>query len=109
MALAADFFLGSLEAHFSVESRSSRQRGSARLARLGLLVTAVVVASVTDRDLLGSRRPAANQGTGRPIVVASKDFTESALLAEIVGQLLEARKVPVERQFELAATCLTKA
>jgi glycine betaine/choline ABC-type transport system substrate-binding protein len=34
--------------------------------------------------------------------VGSKDFTESVLLAEIVSQMLEARGVEVERQFELA-------
>jgi glycine betaine/choline ABC-type transport system substrate-binding protein len=35
------------------------------------------------------------------VVVGSKDFTESALLAEIVAQMLEARGVSVERRFEL--------
>jgi glycine betaine/choline ABC-type transport system substrate-binding protein len=34
-------------------------------------------------------------------VVGSKDFTESALLAEIVAQMLEAGGVVVERKFEL--------
>ena len=33
--------------------------------------------------------------------MASKDFTESGLLAEIVAQMLEARGVVVERKFEL--------
>jgi glycine betaine/choline ABC-type transport system substrate-binding protein len=33
--------------------------------------------------------------------VASKDFTESILLAEIVAQMLEARGLSVERKFEL--------
>jgi glycine betaine/choline ABC-type transport system substrate-binding protein len=35
------------------------------------------------------------------VVVASKDFTESILLAEIIAQLLETRGVMVERQYEL--------
>jgi glycine betaine/choline ABC-type transport system substrate-binding protein len=35
------------------------------------------------------------------VVVGSKDFTESALLAEILAQMLEARGVTVERRFEL--------
>jgi len=35
------------------------------------------------------------------LVVGSKDFTESAILAEIVAQLLEARGVTVERNYEL--------
>jgi glycine betaine/choline ABC-type transport system substrate-binding protein len=48
-----------------------------------------------------------NTGTGgnsaaqERIAVGSKDFTESALLAEIVAQMLEARGVSVERRLEL--------
>ncbi|HKC65679.1 MAG TPA: glycine betaine ABC transporter substrate-binding protein, partial [Pyrinomonadaceae bacterium] len=36
------------------------------------------------------------------VVVGSKDFTESVLLAEIFSQMLEARGVEVVRQYELA-------
>jgi osmoprotectant transport system permease protein len=35
------------------------------------------------------------------VTIGSKDFTESALLAEIVAQMLESRGVSVERRFEL--------
>jgi glycine betaine/choline ABC-type transport system substrate-binding protein len=35
------------------------------------------------------------------VAIGSKDFTESAILAEIVAQMLEARGVAVERRFEL--------
>ena len=42
-----------------------------------------------------------NTSEGDRVVIGSKDFTESALLAEIVAQMLEARGVPVERRFEL--------
>jgi glycine betaine/choline ABC-type transport system substrate-binding protein len=35
------------------------------------------------------------------VAIGSKDFTESALLAEIAAQMLEARGVSVERRFEL--------
>jgi glycine betaine/choline ABC-type transport system substrate-binding protein len=35
------------------------------------------------------------------VVVGSKDFTESVILAEIIAQMLEKRGVPVERTFEL--------
>src|SRR5439155_22409677 len=54
--------------------------------------------------LLSLRSSQANSkaGTnGARVVVGSKDFTESALLAEIVAQMVEARGVAVERQFEL--------
>jgi glycine betaine/choline ABC-type transport system substrate-binding protein len=37
----------------------------------------------------------------KKIVVASKDFTESVILAEILAQLLEKRGIGVERKFEL--------
>lgn len=46
--------------------------------------------------MLGSRSIRA-QADGAPIVVASKPFGESYLLAEMFAQLLEARGVPVER------------
>jgi glycine betaine/choline ABC-type transport system substrate-binding protein len=39
--------------------------------------------------------------SGSRVVVGSKDFTESILLAEIMAQSLEARGVTVERQYEL--------
>jgi len=41
---------------------------------------------------------------GRPVVVASKPFGESYLLAEMFAQLLEARGIPVERRPGLGAT-----
>ncbi len=37
----------------------------------------------------------------RPVVVGSKDFTESVILAEILAQRLEEQGVVVERRFEL--------
>ncbi len=40
----------------------------------------------------------------RPIIVASKPFGESYLLAEMFAQLLEARGFPVERKLGLGAT-----
>lgn len=44
------------------------------------------------------------QGDARPIVVASKPFGESYLLAEMFAQLLEARGHQVERRLGLGAT-----
>jgi glycine betaine/choline ABC-type transport system substrate-binding protein len=37
----------------------------------------------------------------KQVSIGSKDFTESSLLAEIVAQMLEARGISVERQFDL--------
>jgi glycine betaine/choline ABC-type transport system substrate-binding protein len=42
-----------------------------------------------------------NTNSADKVTIGSKDFTESALLAEIVAQMLEARGVSVERRFEL--------
>lgn len=45
-----------------------------------------------------------SQATDGPVVVASKPFGESYLLAEIFARLLEARQIPVERRPGLGAT-----
>jgi osmoprotectant transport system permease protein len=101
MALAADTLLGFLEKEFSVatQERGSRTRLVAR--RISLALTAMIVVAVLFASFFGTLRPPARKGMERAIVVASKDFTESALLSEIVAQMLEARGTRVERQFEL--------
>jgi glycine betaine/choline ABC-type transport system substrate-binding protein len=48
-----------------------------------------------------SLRGRSTSETSARVVVASKDFTESILLAEIVAQSLERRGVTVSRQYEL--------
>jgi osmoprotectant transport system permease protein len=92
LALAADFLLGLIERRFSYE----RARKPAIAPKLVLAVFALMVA-VFVGFVIYTRPPAA----ANRIVVGSKDFTESALLAEIVAQMLEARGVTVERRFEL--------
>ena len=102
LALTADFGLGLVERSFSV---TRRRKANARSVRKKITVgaaTAIVVAIITgvyfgSRD---SRSPTSQPQSAR-VVVGSKDFTESALLAEIVAQILEARSVNVERKFEL--------
>ena len=55
--------------------------------------------------LLGvTSAPAAQIQTTRPVVVASKPFGESFLLAEMFAQLLEARGFRVDRRLGLGAT-----
>lgn len=52
-------------------------------------------------------RPAAQAtivDAGRPVVVGSKPFGESYLLAEMFAQIMEARGVPVSRRFGLGGT-----
>ena len=95
LALAADFFLGLLEGQFSFETTKRRSV----LPKLAL-AAAVLLAVVGGVALWRSGDGPKTAGQAR-VSVGSKDFTESALLAEIVAQMLEARGVSVERRFEL--------
>jgi len=83
--------------------RASASRGAPALA----LALAVLLAS----DTLTAQAAAAQAATpeaaaqvDRPIVVASKPFAESFVLAEIFAQLLEARGFRVDRRPGLGAT-----
>ncbi len=96
LALAADFGLGLVQSQFSFEAKRSVAGSTTR--RL-LLVAAVLVLVVGGLALW--RGGASTWGGQTRVSVGSKDFTESALLAEIVAQMLEARGVSVERRFEL--------
>ena len=103
MALAADFGLGLLEKRFDPDARRTRAEKENPLKR-------VLAWSVLGLILLGGAyavwrgtRSGGSASEVRPrVVVGSKDFTESVLLAEIFAQLLEARGVEVVRNFELA-------
>lgn len=94
LALAADLFLGLLERQFSFEAK----RRSTRFA-VPIVVLVVVLAAVF--AFWSGRRNDANSAAQAHVAVGSKDFTESALLAEVMAQMLEARGVSVERRFEL--------
>ncbi|HKY27147.1 MAG TPA: glycine betaine ABC transporter substrate-binding protein [Pyrinomonadaceae bacterium] len=96
MALAADFSLGVLEQRLAVESRKRLSIWT----KLGLGLIALSLLLGAYGTWRASRAPG-RQAAGQRVVIASKDFTESVLLAEIVAQLLESRGVSVERQFEL--------
>ena len=102
LALTADFGLGRLEGRFSVARRrktatASRWRGFAVTATTAIAVALTIGIYLGSRD---SHSDSPQSQSGR-VVVGSKDFTESALLGEIVAQMLEARGVTVERKFEL--------
>ena len=93
LALAADFSLGLVEQRFKLTAQRKRPR--ARTALVVVAAVLVVFAGLVVWQVGGNRDQADK------IVIGSKDFTESALLAEIVAQMLEARGVAVERRFEL--------
>ena len=93
LALAADFLLGLVEKQFSFETK--RKASSARRFVFAAIALLLVVGAI------GLWRSARTTTSQTRVTVGSKDFTESALLAEIVAQMLEARGVAVERRFEL--------
>lgn len=94
LALAADFLLGLIERRFSVETR--RKTSTTRRFAFAAIAVLLVVGAI---GLWRWARTPAN--ANQRVAVGSKDFTESALLAEIVAQMLETRGVSVERRFEL--------
>ncbi len=94
LALGADFLLGLIERQFSFETRH-------RSSRLTKLVP-IAAAALLVLGLIGVWQYARQPAKQDRVVVGSKDFTESALLAEILAQMLEGRGVSVERRFELA-------
>jgi len=97
LSLAADFLLGLVERRFSIEAKHRlTATGKARIALAAFALLLVIVGVVFWRN----NKEMASSAQAR-VVVGSKDFTESALLAEIVAQMLEARGVSVERRFEL--------
>jgi osmoprotectant transport system permease protein len=97
LALAADFFFGLVERRFSFDAKR-RTRGSVKhvLALSAIALFLLFLGLSLWRD----GKESASTAQAR-VVVGSKDFTESALLAEIVAQMLEARGVSVERRLEL--------
>ena len=91
LALAADFLLGLVERQFSFTAK--RKSFSPRLA-FAVFALLVVLG-------VGFWQFMTVPAVSHRVVVGSKDFTESALLAEIIAQMLKARGVSVERRFEL--------
>jgi osmoprotectant transport system permease protein len=90
LALLADFSLGFAQRRLEV-TRKPRPV----LRKLVPVAATVVVLAFGVLLLRGA------SGSTDKVTIGSKDFTESALLAEIVAQMLEARGVSVERRFEL--------
>ena len=90
LALFADFTLGVIQNSLRTEAQRFEKR------RAFVLLTVVGFIAV----LFGGYAALRSVGH-KEIAIGSKDFTESALLAEIVAQMLEANGVSVERKFEL--------
>lgn len=97
LALFCDLVLGRIERAYKIGER----RGAN--AKLIAAASAAVLATIFILSYLpGAATETSNAAnTGEKIVVGSKDFTESLILAEILSQMLEKQGVEVERLFEL--------
>ena len=98
LALLCDFALGQIERSFKIGERRTGRRKVAVAASLAVFAMLLGASYLS----LGRNQPATAASQGAPrIVVGSKDFTESVILAEILAQMLEKQGVEVARQFEL--------
>lgn len=103
LALLADFALGQFERSYAIGERNLAIRR--RVVAGG--VAAVFAGVVGLSFISNSRSQIANSGIqpatteNKSVIVGSKDFTESIILAEILAQMLEKQGIAVTRQFEL--------
>ncbi|MBL8124155.1 MAG: ABC transporter permease/substrate-binding protein [Pyrinomonadaceae bacterium] len=98
LALLCDFVLGQVERSFKIGERSKGRRLFAVLGAAAVFV-AIIAASYLPARTNDARISV--DASAKHIVVGSKDFTESVILAEILSQMLEKQGVQVERRFEL--------
>ncbi|HET7583850.1 MAG TPA: glycine betaine ABC transporter substrate-binding protein [Gemmatimonadaceae bacterium] len=80
--------------------RRALSRVTRRACVAGVIATAALVSAVRTMDA----QPRTSPSSSRAIVVASKPFGESYILAEMFSQLLESRGYRVERRPGLGAT-----
>ncbi|HEY5839781.1 MAG TPA: ABC transporter permease/substrate-binding protein, partial [Pyrinomonadaceae bacterium] len=102
MALAADFGFTLIERRF--DPNSSRQRRlpkPLRVAALTVLAVGVL--------WMGYAAVKSFRGGRADVIVGSKDFTESNLLAEMVAQMLEAHNFTVDRRFDFGGNLVHTA
>jgi osmoprotectant transport system permease protein len=97
LALAADAGIGAIEARLDVRRKRARA-GAGRVGRALRVGAAAALVML----VVGSGAYTVWLRAGRAdVVVGSKDFTESVILAELFAQSLEARGLKVERRYEL--------
>jgi osmoprotectant transport system permease protein len=98
LALLCDFSLGQFEKSYAIGERATA--GRRRFVALGI---AGILAVTVGFGLISNTAVQTGTNARAPemVVVGSKDFTESVILAEILSQMLEKQGVRVTRQFEL--------
>ncbi len=105
LALLCDFALGQFEKSYEIGERAvSKPRRIVALAvaaGLAMIVGAGYISSFRSEISNSALTTSGATGESKPIVVGSKDFTESIILAEILAQMLEKRGIEVTRKFEL--------
>jgi osmoprotectant transport system permease protein len=101
LALLCDFALGQLEHSYKIGEPIPGRR------RFAIAGAAVLFAAIIGAGYISNFRSEISNNDSlvpaghRRIVVGSKDFTESVILAEILAQMLEKEGIEVVRQFEL--------
>lgn len=101
LALLCDFALGQIEKSYKIGERRTSRRGFAIAGAATIFAAIVGVSYLSNSTSQTSNSTASLPGERQRIVVGSKDFTESVILAEILAQMLEKQGVEVVRQFEL--------
>jgi osmoprotectant transport system permease protein len=105
LALVADFALGQIEKLFA--SMRQRKQSFAKRRKFILIGAAALATILIGYSFISNIKPrdsnskSASKIERQKIVVGSKDFTESIILAEILAQILEKKGIDIERQFEL--------
>ena len=98
LALSADFGIGLIEKFFAPKRASEKISPTKRkLAAAAGIAAVLLFFGIVIWQSGNSSATVSNK-----IVVGSKDFTESVILAEILAQMLEKKGVSVERDFELS-------
>ncbi|MFL6466429.1 MAG: ABC transporter permease/substrate-binding protein [Pyrinomonadaceae bacterium] len=98
LALLCDFTLGRIERSYKIGERQTSNSTPLIAAAAGVFALIVGLSYLPG---VSGTNPTNALANGRKIVVGSKDFTESVILAEILAQTLEKQGVEVERNFEL--------
>jgi osmoprotectant transport system permease protein len=107
LALLCDFALGQIERTYKIGERSAGTRKFAIAGAAAVFAAVIGSGYLPDlrSDISNPKAPDAQANStvagSHRVVVGSKDFTESVILAEILAQMLEKEGVEVVRQFEL--------
>ena len=101
LALICDFVLGQIERSYKIGETSMNRRRFAIAGAAALIGVIIGAGYISNFRSEISNAENVVPGERRKIVVGSKDFTESVILAEILAQMLEKEGVEVVRQFEL--------